>query len=135
MGMGPGHDGQSSGSYHLTGPSGGKTRGSEPVPDSHLCLFSREATRKRGSRPMADFRLSYLPALFYYNATLENLIVGTFLPHNGSKPLGMQPKHGDDSEPVLGRLALLKAGSEGRPRHFLRFPPLLCSISLRRAKM
>ena len=73
---------------------------------------------------MADFRLSYLPALFYYNATLENLILGTFLPHNGLKPLGMQPKHGDDSEPVLRRLALLKAGSEGRPRNFRRFPPL-----------
>ena len=51
---------------------------------------------------------------------------------NCAKSLGTQPKHGDgvpdltnDSEPAFRRLALLKAGSEGRPRNFLRFPPLI----------
>ena len=32
-------------------------------------------------------------------------------------------------ESVLGRLALLEVGSEGRPRIFLRFPPLNLSPS------
>ena len=40
--------------------SGGKTRGSEPTSDSHFGLFLIEATRIRGSRLMADFRLSHL---------------------------------------------------------------------------
>ena len=41
-------------------PRGGKTRGSEPTSDSHFGLFLIEATRIRGSRLMADFRLSHL---------------------------------------------------------------------------
>ena len=64
-------------------------------------------------------------------ATLENRFLGTFLLFNGAKSLGTQPKHVDgvpdltnDSEPAFRRLALLKAGSEGRPRNFRRFPPL-----------
>ena len=43
-------------------PSGGKTRGSEPASNSHFCWFSREATRKLESRPLADLRLANLGA-------------------------------------------------------------------------
>ena len=85
---------------------------------------------------MADFPTLIFDGVVFFCATLENRFLGTFLLFNCAKSLGTLPKHGDgvpdltnDSEPAFRRLALLKAGSEGRPRNFPRFPPLPSSTT------